>query len=370
MAYFPNFVFSDPALQKTVSDEAIAEAQLRAAQERNRSEALDRISREREVRATRQAEIDRAERAQLQQDRQFQQGLAQRQAESQLNADLYRQSQKDYQTTADQKAALAAETERYNALQRILQDTSDPMTPLEFEAQSHGLSPERKQLLRSLLDSTRNKALNAYSQAQNAKTYWDAQLTNLDPKKGDTVESKLKLFNASPAKNLLSYDPSSGTFTLLYRKPREDVPFGPQPEPAAAAGAVKTFSPDQFRAALAGAGPPTESMFSRAFGAPIRDFATSAIGGLMNSIARPSVTNLPPAGPVNLPAPAPATPNVPGQGQGLFDYEAIQRALQRIGIIPRPPTPPPPPLTPAQQGILAPLDYSGPEYDYSGATNR
>lgn len=323
MAVNPYFTFADPALQRAVSDEAIAQSQLAAVQEQARAASRDRMSRDREARAIRQSEIERSERLQQQQDRQFQQSLAQRDRELTTNADLYKTQQSDYRTAADQKAAQAIETEKYNGLRSLYADTTDPRTPFEFEADTQGMSPERKALLKNLLDSNRNKALNAWNIGESLRQNYANRISTIDPKKGtnakgETLDSILK--DAEKHKQVIIWDGSK--FVNLYKQPREDVPFGPQPAPNAAAPTVGGPTVRTIGEVL-------QSQPGFDFGAAGRAAAEGAIasGGIDRLFSRSPVA----AAPVTasaLQAPALAAP--PAPTGGMLDYNQDFNQVQQL----------------------------------------
>lgn len=341
MAYNPYFTFSDPALQQAVAQEGIGMAQVEAQKALARQTSLERMARDREARAIRQAEIDRAERAQAQQDRQFQQSLGLRREELASNADLYKTYQSEARTAADMKEKNAIEIEKYNGLKSLYANPRnfDPPTPLEFEADTQGMSPDRKAILRSLLDSKRNEVLQFAVDAERARNKWEARIRGIDPKKGETLEKIMAEFDKSKDRDYLSYEPGVG-FISRYKKPRQDVPFGPVEPPAT--GAASVMTPDEFRASLTGGIPPPFSA--------IQPFATQAITGLIEAITNPQI---PPVTAATIAAPPVVAPQV-------TPMQSIQELLRRLRILPGgppPPAPPPPPRMLGNEGVLAPLEY-------------
>ena len=297
----PSFVFADPALQAAVAQQAIAEAQLRGVQEQARAASLDRLSRDRETRAIRQSEIDRANRAQEQQDRQFNQSLAQREKEMISNADLYKTSQNDYRTALELKEKNALEIEKFNGLKALFKDTNNIPSPLEVKAEIQGMNPERAALLESLADNTRKLAMDAWKQGEMIRNKWANRIASLDPKKGETLESIIKAFNSDKDSQVVLFDGTS--FVNRYKKPREDAVFGPEEAPAAGGDSVIRQFIDR-KIAGAGDGTMTAQEFRARLGTP---------------------------------TPVPATP------AQAIDYGAIQRALggNMLQALPPPPLPPP-----------------------------
>lgn len=331
MAVNPYFTFADPALQRAVSDEAIAQSQLAAVQEQARTASRERMSRDREARAIRQSEIERSERLQQQQDRQFQQSLAQRDRELATNADLYKTQQSDYRTALDLKEKNAIELEKFNGLKALFRDTNSIPSPLEVQAELQGMHPERASILKSLADNTRQLAQDAWNQGELLRTKWANRIASIDPKKGETLDGILKEFNSNKDSQVILFDGTG--FVNRYKRPRQDALFGPEPQPATApaVGAAPGVRTIQDVIKSPAAQEPYEVPFLRAAMLPA---ANTTISELIRGISQPRMPVAPaPAGPSvpvtasALQAPTPAAPATTG---GMLDYNQDFNQVQQL----------------------------------------
>jgi hypothetical protein len=321
VAVNPNFTFADPLLQREVVNAQQVQAAAEAARAQQFAETPRALRQERQAaadreerRAIREGDIRRQEAQQAENRRQFDESLR-----------YNREALASQENVNKTRLAEADEKELYNNLLNIVEKGDDVPTLSELEVRMAGLSPARKQALRERRQTRFDSMLRDFNIISDEAARVNKLIGSKDPKTGLTLTADDAL-SRSQHKRLLSIGPD-GLIGPLLRRPRED---------ATAQGAAT---------------PP----FHVPIGRPGSDITTPGMESIVDIERRSRGGN--PGFAFSLGALRSATPvTAPQMGQHVLPNGA------RVFV---PPSASYPPSMLGNQGVLAPLDYSGPEYDYS-----
>lgn len=221
------FIYTNPA----AAQQAIAFEQLRAAAKETAAKndaaftqsMINAGSRDKELRASREDRATSREFQSKENDKlnalTAEDQRLRRESDSARTAYL-----KNKEIDADTKSRGAL---RFDAIQERI-ESNDPPTATELaqELDLHKdvITPEMAEILKR---RNQNKITVMNESANTGDTFakqWNARMKAIQ--KGETPEQIVAEFNKSPQKNYIIYDPDSGQFKSMFRRPRVDAPAG------------------------------------------------------------------------------------------------------------------------------------------------
>lgn len=322
MAYNPYFTFADPALQQAVVQEAQIQAAARAAQAQQRAATLAAIRQER------QAALERQERQAIREGdiRRLDANEAERRRQFDANQVLQREAIASNEKVSGVRTKDFDDRELFNNLLKLV-ESDDPPTVKELEARMIDLSDVRKQTLRDRRNATAAAKKLQFAQSVNEANRLKGLIGKSVNGKTLTADDVLR---GSQWRNVLQITPDGLGFESLLRPPREDGVAVRMPGTedigsvfARLPGAIAQSAQDIVAPMIERA-----DTFGGRVGAALR-----GLGGLF------SVDRL-----------DPVPPNAPFTRAPAFVPSAAASGM--AGTL-------------GNRGVLAPLDYTGPEFDYS-----